>query len=331
MKIKNRLVKFTTPIHRDDYSYWLMHIVSYLECLNDHKLFTIFPPTDIKQFWTLSDFRGALQNGELYDIRNKIKNWGAQYYLANLFNFDSFYKSFLINELSNFLNKNIEEVKIVVSGKDSTHGFDFLTDESNDYRFYFDKRRRIKTSKDLIQYADLCFLITDNGGIFSIFGEVEGNHGKKLLNYNFWINKGRHIHIGIGLIDSNENYIRHEILNFDGRDRLIILFPSSKSVLADFDLMVDTIENLIQQGPRSGKWWIRFDSECLREAIGYLYNNFNTSILHILGYLKGDISHSQTVKIYNSYVPIDENLNQPHNNLTIPELIHNKRHTKLQN
>ena len=84
---KSILTPISPLIIPDVKSYWATHFYSILKCMDSHKNL-MHSPRRFPEFpvWTLSLMRGNLPIGFFDQIEGYIRNWGAQYFLASLFN-----------------------------------------------------------------------------------------------------------------------------------------------------------------------------------------------------------------------------------------------------
>lgn len=289
------LLKIVRPLVVSyDFEYWSMHVAAVLEVLHDHPGLAVTPQGllgDGWENWSLADYRGTAAIHALAQMRGHIQNWGTQYLLADALNKGKFgLRGALLEALEDITG--VQRISVpdsfecYVSGKDSRSGRAFLG--SCNARIVGDRRRRVSTSIDLVGYADLCLLVEPDGGdVIAVFGEVEGNHGRYLLNKRYWVSKSQYAAFGIGINTNQETEATIQIMSTDVGRKAIIMLGTEDNVIADFHLVVNVIEKLMQSGPQDN-WWRRYESG-IREAVNYIVSNWRTPITEILGDLRGDV------------------------------------------
>lgn len=296
-------VSFIIPSTR---SYWATHFYSLLKCIDLHKTLA-YSPRGFKEYplWTMSLLRGNLPPNFFDLIEAYIKNWGAQYFLASLFN--QKVGGHIITELIERLedlhgicfNKNLDSFSFYVSGNDSA-----LSDRLNErFTEVFPFSVREEQIRNLIAYSDLCLILKSDftGGSVAIFGEVEGTYGNKLRTENFWGKKQEFCVFGIGVIDGSQKQIYFEELRRNGVDRVMLMIERSHFVVSDFSQTLQHLKWLFLYGPNfegfSGDAEFRYFSDEIKKR-------WSDPIDSVFKFLEGFISGGDLVGFNNDGIQI---------------------------
>jgi len=239
----------------------------------------------------MSLLRGNLPPNFFDAIEAYLKNWGAQYFLASLFNqkIGGHIIVELIERLEDLygvcFNKNLNSFSFYVSGSDSA--LSDRLDERFTEIFPFNVREEQK--RNLIAYSDLCLILKNDltEGSVAIFGEVEGTYGNKLRTEKFWGKKQEFCVFGIGVVDGNQKQIYFEELRRDGVDRVMLMIERSHFVVSDFSKTLQYFKWLFLYGPNfegfSG------DDE-FRYFAGEMRNRWSDPIDSVFQFLEGFIA-----------------------------------------
>lgn len=287
-----------------------MHIAAALEVLHDHPGLQNTPEDLLGpgcEDWSLAKYRGTAASHALAQMSGHIQNWGAQYLLADLLNKGSHgYRDKLLEAVEYITGiewiSQPNSFECHVSGKDSRSGHAFL--QSCDARIAGDRRRRVSSSIDAVRYADICMLVEPfEGDVLAVFGEVEGNHGKRLLKSRYWKKKSDYALFGIGINTSCSSKATLEVVDTQARRKVVLILGTKDNVIADFHLVVNIIQNLMEVGPQ-GLWWRRLEAG-LQEAVQYLVDNWQESVSWILEDLRGEVDteHTQIYTLESTSTP----------------------------
>jgi len=301
-----------------DFDYWAMHVSAVLLCLHDHPGLATSPARllgDPWQAWSLNDFRGAIQPAAFNQMQALIQNWGAQYLLADVLNRDTLgLRSPLLEAISEVAEEpSLPQLpaECLVSGRDSYSGSEFL-DRCN-ARIQGDRRRRVHTSADLVQFTDLCILLeTDGPERVAVFGEVEGNHGEYLGQERYWHAKSQLALFGIGLVPQQAYPITLDIVSFSFGRRAVVLLGTRSNVIGDFHHVVDAVGKFLYFGPRD-EWW-RMLQPGLPDVFAILVQYWSNPVSELLSALRRSLVFEEHV------VQVLEQATTPHA-LTTPQLI----------
>lgn len=193
------------------FDYWSAHFAALLQCMHHHVNLSD-SPMNLPNYplWSIADLRAEKKHDFFSGLERYLTNWGFQYFLVNFLN------SPISQNITAALNKGINEVfnpnfrndltycQFQMSGRDSTlSNIPLLsqisvfpsTDYSNEYKYH------------ICENSDLALILNNSNEFItmdaiSIFGEVEGNKGIKLLNDDFWESKHRNCLFGIGVVSS---------------------------------------------------------------------------------------------------------------------------------
>ena len=279
--------------------YWAMHFAAVFECLDDHPSLEkgphqFFDPSFGE--WSLSDYRGESPPSAFSRMRNTIQNWGAQYLLADLLNENLHgYRTAIIDALSDvhndsLLNAPADEIacECYVSGRDSRSGKEFL--QSCRARILGDKRRRVHTSRSEVEFADLCLILNRYGqGPLAVFGEAEGNHGRRLLRDRFWSGKADLAQFGIGLIPGQGERAKIQIHEALSGNKIILTMGTEKNVIKDFHDVVGLVDRLVHTGPNERRWWKRIQPLALQDMMDLVVAMWRKPIQDVIAVLRDDV------------------------------------------
>ena len=279
-----------------------MQFTAVFECLDDHPGLEKGPHQIFGSSfdeWSLSDYRGELPPWAFSRMRKTIQNWGVQYLLADLLN-DDFkgYRTEIINALSRvhddlLLKAPADEIdcECYVSGRDSQSGKEFL--QRCQAQILGDKRRRVHTSRSKVEFADLCLILNRHDqGPLAIFGEAEGNHGRRLLRDRFWSGKADLAQFGIGLIPSQSH---KEVIQFHkafSGNKVILTMGTKKNVIEDFHDVVGLVQRLIHTGPNERRWWKRTGPIALRHMMDLVAEMWSRPVKDLISALREDVNVS---------------------------------------
>lgn len=282
-----------------DFDYWSMHVAAALEVLHDHPGLEITPKGLLGEdweTWSLADYRGTAALHALARMQGHIQNWGSQYLLADLLNRGKYgMRDVLLEAIEDITGiewiSQPDTFECRVSGKDSRSGRAFL--QSCDARIVGDRRRKVSTSADAVGYADLCMLVEPfEGDVLAVFGEIEGNHGRRLLNSSYWNTKSEYALFGIGINTNRTSEASLEVVDTHAGRKVVIILGTEENVISDFHLVVDIIQKLMQSGPQ-GQWWRRFESG-LQDVVGYVVSNWHEPVSWILDDLRNKVDTERT-------------------------------------
>ncbi len=280
-------------------SYWATHLCSLLECIHYHVNIQ-HSPRKLPQFpkWSLSDMRGNFPQNFFHHIKGWIYNWGFQYFLAHFLNQRGGRNAVgvLLDSLSNEFNVN-------------------FSSELNKYWFYmagwdtylsiklkgrFDKIFPEKAGllppnvDEVIDGADLCLvLVNERENInVGIFGEVEGNKGRKLFSPSFWADKSDYCVFSFGVVKGRSKECYAETYYCNGAPKINIIFEADNFVVNDFYIAVNKLEALFQAGPG---YYVAERDEELEFFMNYLIKNWNTPMIEVLNFLYKFIDHNDYI------------------------------------
>jgi len=252
---KRSILTPASPILIPDYkSYWATHFYSILKCIDNHKNLTHSPRRFIEYpLWSLSLLRGNLPPNFFDQIEAYIRNWGAQYFFASVFN--QKVGSHIIIELIERLedlygvcfNGNLNQFSFYVSGSDSQLSHKLF----NRFADVFPYKEMKGTISDLIAYSDLCLVLenTLTGSSVGLFGEVEGIHGNKFRTESYWGRKHEFCVFGVGVVDGKQKLIYFEESHHKGIPRVCIMFEKSHFFISDFLEVINCLRHIFLYGP----------------------------------------------------------------------------------
>lgn len=193
-----------------------------------------------------------MQTNFFYSIRGQVRNHGFEYFLTALLNQKIGYEvaKRLIDELSNIYGDTFgtehDQFTFYMTGWDST-----LNTGLSD-RFHtvipLGTQEEIQT---VLNRADICLVATNLSTHLktAVFGEVEGNHGWKLVKSSYWSKKHRLSTFSIGVISGSEKQCYVFIQKYDDVPRVHIQFENSHFVVGDFDNTLDFFQFIFNAGP----------------------------------------------------------------------------------
>jgi hypothetical protein len=288
------------PLFPDSkHGYWAMHFAAVLKCLDDHKGMKSDPHSLLSVEpgeWTLARYRGVGDVNGFKNIKGKVKNFGAQYLLADILNREEHPLSYdLIDHLSQSYDEDLLTLPIeslswdcYVAGNDARAG-EQLAERTN-ARLLGDRRYRAHTY-DEVKNTDLCLVLKDdtNFGLrpLAVLGEVEGNKGRQLTNASFWVRKPDLAQFGIGLTRGVPGKYQITPLLFEGDTKVVVRMGHEESALADFHKAVDKVEHLMQRGPYS-RWWEGYSDQALVDILDLLANGFEIEVRILIDRLRED-------------------------------------------
>lgn len=257
-------------------------------------------PRNLPQFpnWSLSDMRGNLPSNFFFHIKSWINNWGFQYFLVH------------------FLNQRAgnNTVKVLLDALSDEFDVKFTSD-LNKYWFYisgwdthlnkqlngrFDRIFPEKAGilppniNEVINKSDLCLILINEKDDLNvgIFGEVEGNKGRKLFTPKFWDDKSDYCVFSFGVVKGLSKECFAEVYYYNGAPKINIIFEADHYVVDDFHLAVNKLEMLFQAGPN---YYVAERDEEFGFFMNYLVNNWNTPMVEVLDFLYKFID-------YNDYI-----------------------------
>lgn len=238
----------------DHKSYWAMHFCSVLEVLYEHKQLEFNIPKQIPLSTpkTLASFVGMTERGFFARIREKVRNWGLQYFLCHYLASNEGVGLFnvLIENISNNYNfdllKNYHSYGVFVFGIDSYSGAEFL--KTTDAGIFGYTQYNIQNVWEDIKYVDLCILIRRYAGDTldsALLGEVEGNKGNKLLgSANYWNKKSSMSLFGIGVQPNGTKITVHNV-RLENSIKTVAILGSEHSVIEDFHDAIAIMETFL--------------------------------------------------------------------------------------
>lgn len=294
MPQKTSLLRVVRPgIIRDAAEYWSIQVASVILCMDDHALLQHRPENYLGAdcLWSIEGFRGAAPARALADMQTLVQNWGTQYVLVEVLNRDVLgARTTLLGEIEKIHGPvpGSHFVRTVVSGNDSTCGRTFLTESQA--RIGADMRRRVRTSREMIKDTDIA-LILDAGerGEIALFGEVEGNHGEKLLNTSWWATKSDLAQFGIGILHGGDQPLLIGDVDAAAGKRVVMLFGTQNNVIVDFHVAVDVMERILRDGP--SEHFRRALQPGLQEAVSIVYLRWRDPARDLVRSLLGDSGH----------------------------------------
>ena len=234
-------------------NYWSTHFYAVLQCLHYQKNFSNLP-YNLRTYpiWSLSHLRGTMQTNFFYNIRGQVRNHGFEYFLTALLNQKIGYEvaKRLISELSNIYGTNFgiehEQYAFYMTGWDST----LNTGLSDHFHTVIPWGTQDEINA-VLNRADICLIATNlaTNRKTAIFGEVEGNHGSKLVKSSYWAKKHRLSTFSIGVINGKQKQCYVFIQNYEDAPRVHIQFENSHFVVQDFDTTLDFFQFIFNAGP----------------------------------------------------------------------------------
>jgi hypothetical protein len=272
-----------------------MHAAAALICLHDQNCIADRPSKLVVHYpnWSLCAYRGAIANGKFAAIKHHIRNFGTQYLTADILSNDIIgINAELLDQLSYIHDVRLGKVlACYVSGLDSSMGTRFL--EQCRARVLGDRRYSVQAMKPQVEHTDLCLVVsdaTDPDKQIAIFGEVEGNHGQKMLKDSYWDGKSKFAHFGIGMVPKQK-----EPSAIQNRDKkvLVTLSGGAFSVLGDFHKMIDILEAFILHGPNGIDSYKQMMQPAMLDVISLLSECWQRPIgdaLKFLGYAFDEVT-----------------------------------------
>lgn len=314
-----------SPILEKDHSYWAVHFCSVLELIkfhfqlglrhNNYYKFdseAIMPP-----FVALRDLNAENIVHTLRSAEGQLRNWGSQYFLVNYLNHVGFSltdKLFnMISDLKEWRFSLNEQLTAhwYVTGRDSIIGNEFL--ENNGYLNFCSTQHsnvlNIKDGllshnhKDSLYNTDLFLNITAEDTIqkteemMGLFGEVEGNPGKR-MNRKFFSRKSQHISFGINIIDSDDIGENIKYVETDyGNVVIIELFTTRHSIMYDFICSLRQVEAMFTTHPRP------FHTVgAMGDIVALIHSMWRRELSHVISELRSIIEDGDQILNYSSPV-----------------------------
>jgi len=241
----------------DAKSYWATHFYSILQCLDKHKNFE-YSPQRIHSWpvWSMGQLRGEFVLEFFHHIERYMRNWGLQYFLCNLFNqkigmgiidrilhdLEQMYSYKIMGEFDRF--------KFYVSGKDSRLSENLLSMKCRPEVFpeSGEEGSAGDSFEELVERSDLCLILEGSmtGRSIAIFGEVEGNKGKKTTSDRFWLKKPEFCVFSIGVVPGPGRGI---YFDYKQEKKCVILIEGKNPVVEDFSVALNFFTNLFRSGP----------------------------------------------------------------------------------
>lgn len=291
--------EISSEIIESDKSYWATHFCSIFECINYHVNLN-YSPRKLPQFpsCSLSDMRGNFPSNFFYNLRGWINNWGFQYFLVHFLNQRAGNKTveILLETLSNEFNvtfsNNLNKYWFYISGWD-TH---LNTKLNGRFDKLFPEKAGILPPNidEVIKNSDICLVLVNEADDINIgiFGEVEGNKGRKLFSLPFWNDKSDYCIFSFGVIKGKSKECYADVYYYNGSPKVNIIYESEHFVVSDFHLAVNKLEMLFQSGPY---YVVSERDEEFGFFMNYFIKNWNTPMIEILDFLYKFID-------YNDYI-----------------------------
>ncbi|WP_409498281.1 hypothetical protein [Pseudomonas fragi] len=298
-----------TPINfgliENQKKYWATHFYSVLQCLRYHVNMR-YPGKHFERMgnpdWTLAILRGDAEPNFFSNIIDYLNNWGLQYFIVNFLNSRRAapLADDLIERIKDIYNVDtphwLTEREFRMAGSDSALssglGLAFgrvfpqkLLDELPD-------------KKKIIKNSDLCLILSEPGSEtekVGIFGEVEGVHGYKLSQADYYDTSKYYSIFSIGVYTEKGSGLYAENITLNGVTRIVYKFQADHHVARDFSYTLSWFHNLFHQTPRGR-------TECRDDDFNFLLNfigeNWHTPISEVLFRLRQFFDSDDTVNSF---------------------------------
>ncbi|MFL9886177.1 hypothetical protein PQR66_24265 [Paraburkholderia agricolaris] len=287
-------------------SYWATHFYSLLKCIHSHRNL-VHSPRNFKEYplWTMSLLRGNLPPNFFEAMEAYLRNWGAQYFLASLFN-QKVGENIIVELIERLedlygacFNKNLDSFAFHVSGSDSA----LSSRLSDGFTEIFPFRELTGSVEKLIAYSDLCLILENNftGGSVAIFGEVEGAYGNKLRTEAYWGRKQEFCVFAVGVVEGSQKQIYFEESRHRGIDRVLLLIEKSHFVVNDFTKTLHCFKWLFLYGPNFEGF--PGDDE-FRYFSGEMRKRWSDPIDSVFSFLEGFITGGDLIGFNNDGIQI---------------------------
>lgn len=263
MKRTIEIIKPAIFMNKD--SYWAMHYCAILEAIYEQKTinhgFQSNYMTEVEP--TLANLTSKAGFGFFNLIQNSLQNFGLQTLICHFLTSAEGYSVYenIVSKISEFYNYDFlsetQEYGIFVSGKDFLSGLRFAT-EFNPVLIGFNNLT-FQEAGEQVAYADICILLKGEEKNFGILGEVEGNHGERLMLESFWgKKKGNFYSFGIGVktrafrhleVNPQPPIISGQWVETNQGTKYIVIIESDHWIVKDFHDAIGTIKILMTLGP----------------------------------------------------------------------------------
>lgn len=272
-----------------------------------------YSPRKLPQFpnWSLSDMRGNLPHNFFNNIKNWIYNWGFQYFLVHFLNQKSGNNvvEMLLQKLSKEFNvnfsRNLNRYWFYISGWDSH----LNTNLNGRFDQIFPSKAGLLNPdiNQVIKKSDICLvLINEKENVnLGIFGEIEGNKGRKLFSNSFWNDRSDYCVYSFGVVKGKSKACYAEVYYYNSAPKVNIIFEADNFVVSDFYLSVNKIEMLFQSGP---SYYVQERDEEFGFFMDYFIKHWNTPIIEVLDFMYKFIDYNDYIGKVDGSLPFMSSL-----------------------